>query len=379
LVEPFDSNSDVIKKDGSSPEILIVADEKVLEKILGQKDENIRAVEERFPVRIIVRGDEIQVHGPDVEVVKLVAKFLGQLAEVAEKGYRLTPAEVKYGMNVLTEAGKVDLLSLYEEVIYITSRGKPVRPRTAGQKKYIEAIKRNDVIFVIGPAGTGKTYLAVAMAVAALKASAISRIVLVRPVVEAGERLGFLPGDVKEKVEPYLRPLYDAFFDLLSPERFMKYLEKNVIELAPLAYMRGRTLNDSFIILDEAQNTTPEQMKMFLTRMGFGSKVVVTGDITQIDLPPGKESGLKVVQDVLDGIPGIEFVRLTNYDVVRHEMVQRIVEAYEIYEKRKGTTRGYPKNVAVALSGSSLRLEWLLRLFILALQEGCSFGDGDWM
>lgn len=342
LVEPFDSNSEVIKKDGSSPEILIVADEKVLEKILGQKDENIRAVEERFPVRIIVRGDEIQVHGPDVEVVKLVAKFLGQLAEVAEKGYRLTPAEVKYGMNVLTEAGKVDLLSLYEEVIYITSRGKPVRPRTAGQKKYIEAIKRNDVIFVIGPAGTGKTYLAVAMAVAALKASAISRIVLVRPVVEAGERLGFLPGDVKEKVEPYLRPLYDAFFDLLSPERFMKYLEKNVIELAPLAYMRGRTLNDSFIILDEAQNTTPEQMKMFLTRMGFGSKVVVTGDITQIDLPPGKESGLKVVQDVLDGIPGIEFVRLTNYDVVRHEMVQRIVEAYEIYEKKKGNDQRLP-------------------------------------
>jgi phosphate starvation-inducible PhoH-like protein len=256
--------------------------------------------------------------------------------EVAEKGYRLTPAEVKYGMNVMTEGGKVDLLSIYEEIIYLTSRGKPVRPRTAGQKKYIEAIKRNDVVFVIGPAGTGKTYLAVAMAVAALKASAISRIVLVRPVVEAGERLGFLPGDVKEKVEPYLRPLYDAFFDLLSPERFMKYLEKNVIELAPLAYMRGRTLNDSFIILDEAQNTTPEQMKMFLTRMGFGSKVVVTGDITQIDLPSGKESGLKVVQKVLEGVAGIEFVWLTNYDVVRHDMVQRIVEAYEVYEKKRG-------------------------------------------
>ena len=232
-------------------------------------------------------------------MVKLVAKFLGQLAEVAEKGYRLTPAEVKYGMNILGEGGKVDLLSLYEEVIYITSRGKPVRPRTAGQKKYIEAIRRNEVVFAIGPAGTGKTYLAVAMAVAALKASVVSRIVLVRPVVEAGERLGFLPGDVKEKVEPYLRPLYDAFFELLSPERFMRHLEKNVIELAPLAYMRGRTLNDSFIILDEAQNTTPEQMKMFLTRMGFGSKVVVTGDITQIDLPPGKESGLKVIQGVL--------------------------------------------------------------------------------
>ncbi|MGB4146982.1 MAG: PhoH family protein, partial [Acetomicrobium sp.] len=196
----FNSKGGVQSREDSSPEILVVADEKVLEKILGQRDENIRAVEERFPVRITVRGDEIQVHGPDIEVVKLVAKFLGQLAEVAEKGYRLTPAEVKYGMNILGEGGKVDLLSLYEEVIYITSRGKPVRPRTAGQKKYIEAIRRNEVVFAIGPAGTGKTYLAVAMAVAALKASVVSRIVLVRPVVEAGERLGFLPGDVKEKV-----------------------------------------------------------------------------------------------------------------------------------------------------------------------------------
>ena len=338
----FNSKGEVQSREDSSPEILVVADEKVLEKILGQRDENIRAVVERFPVRITVRGDEIQVHGPDIEVVKLVAKFLGQLAEVAEKGYRLTPAEVKYGMNILGEGGQVDLLSLYEEVIYITSRGKPVRPRTAGQKKYIEAIRRNEVVFAIGPAGTGKTYLAVAMAVAALKASVVSRIVLVRPVVEAGERLGFLPGDVKEKVEPYLRPLYDAFFELLSPERFMRHLEKNVIELAPLAYMRGRTLNDSFIILDEAQNTTPEQMKMFLTRMGFGSKVVVTGDITQIDLPPGKESGLKVIQGVLEGIPGIEFVFLTNYDVVRHEMVQRIVEAYEIYEKKKRDDQELP-------------------------------------
>lgn len=336
MMSSLSSKDEATNREGSRPEILVVADERVLEKILGQRDENIRAVEERFPVRITVRGDEIQVHGPDIEVVKQVVKFLEQLVEVAEKGYRLTPAEVKYGMNVMTEGGKVDLLSIYEEIIYLTSRGKPVRPRTAGQKKYIEAIKRNDVVFVIGPAGTGKTYLAVAMAVAALKASAISRIVLVRPVVEAGERLGFLPGDVKEKVEPYLRPLYDAFFDLLSPERFMKYLEKNVIELAPLAYMRGRTLNDSFIILDEAQNTTPEQMKMFLTRMGFGSKVVVTGDITQVDLPPGKESGLKVVQNVLEKVAGIEFVWLTNYDVVRHDMVQRIVEAYEVYEKKRG-------------------------------------------
>ncbi|MCD6183579.1 MAG: PhoH family protein, partial [Thermovirga sp.] len=205
---------------------------------------------------------------------------------------------------------------------------------TEGQKRYVDAIRKNDVVFGIGPAGTGKTYLAVALAVAALKEGAITRIVLVRPAVEAGESLGYLPGDLREKVEPYLRPLYDAFYEMFSPERFMKYVEKKVIEIAPLAYMRGRTLNDSFIILDEAQNTTPEQMKMFLTRLGFGSKAVITGDITQIDLPTGKESGLKIVQNVLQGISGIDFVFLDRSDVVRHEIVQKIVQAYEKYEQR---------------------------------------------
>jgi phosphate starvation-inducible PhoH-like protein len=254
---------------------------------------------------------------------------------VAKKGHILKPSVVSYAMNVYAEHENVDLVSLYEDVICMTYRGKPIRPRTTGQKKYVDAIRGNDVVFAIGPAGTGKTYLAVALAVAALKDATISRIVLVRPAVEAGESLGFLPGDLREKVEPYLRPLYDAFYEMFSPERFMKYVEKKVIEIAPLAYMRGRTLNDSFIILDEAQNTTPEQMKMFLTRLGFGSKAVVTGDITQIDLPVGKNSGLKVVQSVLKDIPGIEFVSLGRSDVVRHEIVQRIVQAYEDYEKRR--------------------------------------------
>jgi phosphate starvation-inducible PhoH-like protein len=210
-----------------------------------------------------------------------------------------------------------------------------VRPRTGGQKDYIEAMRSNDIVFSIGPAGTGKTYLAVCQAVALLKASRISRIILVRPAVEAGESLGFLPGDLREKVEPYVRPLYDAFYDLFSPERFMRYVDKNIIEIAPLAYMRGRTLNDSFIILDEAQNTTPEQMKMFLTRLGFGSKAVVTGDITQIDLPTGKLSGLKEVRKILNGIEGIQFISLTNRDVVRHQIVQKVVKAYERYEELK--------------------------------------------
>lgn len=302
-------------------------------RFLGRQDENLRLIEQRFPVRLVTREREIVVEGPDGDVQVMVEGIIRQLVSVAKKGQVLRPKEVTYAMNVFAEQGEVDLASLYEDVICMTYRGKPVRPRTSGQKKYVDAIRANDVVFAIGPAGTGKTYLAVALAVAALRESLISRIVLVRPAVEAGESLGFLPGDLKEKVEPYLRPLYDAFFDTFSPERFMKYVEKKVIEIAPLAYMRGRTLNDSFIILDEAQNTTPEQMKMFLTRLGFGSKAVVTGDITQVDLPSGRESGLRVVKDILRGIPGIEFSTLHRSDVVRHEIVQRIVKAYEDYEQ----------------------------------------------
>jgi phosphate starvation-inducible PhoH-like protein len=221
----------------------------------------------------------------------------------------------------------------------VTNRGQQVRPYTQGQREYVDAIEGNDVVFAIGPAGTGKTYLAVAMAVAAFKASKITRIVLVRPVVEAGERLGYLPGDLMEKVEPYIRPLYDAFYDLLPAERFNRYIEKGIIEIAPLAYMRGRTLNSSFIILDEAQNTTREQMKMFLTRLGLGSKAVVTGDITQVDLPGNKESGLRSIREILRGVEGVAFCDLSNYDVVRHDIVQKIVRAYEEYEKNGGISQ----------------------------------------
>lgn len=307
----------------------------VLSRLLGPRDENLRLIEERYPVSLEIRSLTLSVQGPDQDVIELVVQLLGQLLGIARKGHVLRPAEVTYAMNVFAEQGFVDLLPMYEDVICLTYRGKPVRPRTNGQKRYVDAIRRNDILFAIGPAGTGKTYLAVGLAVAALKEGKVSRVVLVRPAVEAGESLGYLPGDLREKVEPYLRPLYDAFYEMFSPERFMKYVEKKVIEIAPLAYMRGRTLNDSFIILDEAQNTTPEQMKMFLTRLGFGSRAVVIGDVTQIDLPSGKDSGLKVVRNILDGIPGIEFISLDKNDVVRHEVVQKIVQAYEDYEQKR--------------------------------------------
>ncbi len=315
--------------------IIEIGDGEVLSRLLGNKDENIRILEQRFPIRLGVRGTKLILQGPDKNVLVMVSAFISQIHQVAIKGHRITPADVRYALDVIAEDGKVDLAPLYNDVIVTTSRGKPVRPRTSGQKDYIESMRNNDIVFSIGPAGTGKTYLAVCHAVALLKASKISRIILVRPAVEAGESLGFLPGDLREKVEPYVRPLYDALYDLFSPERFIRYVDKNIIEIAPLAYMRGRTLNDSFIILDEAQNTTPEQMKMFLTRLGFGSKAVITGDITQIDLPSGKQSGLKEVQHILDGIEGIQFISLTNRDVVRHHIVQKVVKAYEIYEERR--------------------------------------------
>lgn len=311
------------------------SNEETLSRLLGPRDENLRLIEERYPVRLAVKDLLVSVQGPDTEVVDLVSELIRQLMGIARKGHVLRPAEVTYAMNVFAEEGVIDLLPMYEDVICLTYRGKPVRPKTGGQKRYVDAIRRNDVLFAVGPAGTGKTYLAVALAVAVLKEGKVNRVVLVRPAVEAGESLGYLPGDLKEKVEPYLRPLYDAFYEMFSPERFMKYVEKKVIEIAPLAYMRGRTLNDSFIILDEAQNTTPEQMKMFLTRLGFGSKAVVIGDITQIDLPSGKDSGLKVVRNILKRIPGVEFVSLDKNDVVRHEVVQRIVQAYEEYEQKR--------------------------------------------
>ena len=309
-------------------------------KICGPEDRFLSLIEDRLGIEIVHRGDTLADSAPSVERVKQTGEFLQQLRDIARSGNALSAQDLRYALDTLLKNGSVDLKGLFSELICLTYRGKPVRARTARQRAYIRAMNSNTIIFGIGPAGTGKTYLAVCEAVKQLKNGSVSRIILVRPAVEAGESLGFLPGDLREKVEPYLRPLYDAFFELLSPEKFYHYTEKNVIEVAPLAYMRGRTLNDSFIILDEAQNTTPEQMKMFLTRIGFGSRAVVTGDLTQVDLPNGRHSGLKVVQDILKNIEGISFVHLQNEDVVRHEIVQRVVAAYEEYEKAHQLIRG---------------------------------------
>ena len=304
-------------------------------KLLAEHEEILRLVEQSFPVKVYARGSSLSIKGDDEALIKKLENLLVQYAELSLSGHKFNSAEIRYGLHSIQNGETVNLRSLYNDIVCISNRGKAIRPYTNGQKGYIQAIRDNDITFGIGPAGTGKTYLAVAQAVAYLKSAKISRIILVRPVVEAGERLGYLPGDMNEKVAPYLRPLYDAFYELLPAERFDRYFEKGVIELAPLAYMRGRTLNDSFIILDEAQNTTPEQMKMFLTRLGFGSKAVITGDVTQVDLPGTKESGLKVVQDILKGVPGVSFIKLNDGDVVRHEIVQRIVRAYEDYDRRR--------------------------------------------
>ncbi len=275
-----------------------------------------------------MKGTELSVKAKDEETLKRVFILIQELVSIADGGHYIKLSDVRYGVKMLKELNRM------QSSIQTTVRGKPIRPRTEGQREYVRCIQENDIVFAIGPAGTGKTYIAVAMAVRALKKKQISRIILVRPAVEAGEKLGFLPGDLQEKVAPYLRPLYDALYDMLEIELFQKYLERGTIEVAPLAYMRGRTLNDSFIILDEAQNTTPEQMKMFLTRLGFGSKMVITGDITQIDLPQGKGSGLVLIQNILKGIDGIAFVYLTDRDVVRHDLVQKIIKAYEKYENQ---------------------------------------------
>ena len=324
-------------EEGGTPDVLtpLSSSEEAIVKLLAGHEEKLRTVEQAFPVKIYARGSSLLIKGEDEQLVKRLENLLTQFAELSLKGQKLSSAEIRYGLHQIAMGESINLKLLYDEVVCVSNKGKPIRPFTLGQKEYTKAIRDNDITFAIGPAGTGKTYLAVAQAVAYLKSAQISRIVLVRPVVEAGERLGYLPGDLMDKVEPYLRPLYDAFYDLLPVEKFNRYFEKGVIELAPLAYMRGRTLNDSFIILDEAQNTTPEQMKMFLTRLGFGSKAVVTGDTTQVDLPGNKESGLIQVQSILQGIPRVAFAKLSNNDVVRHEIVQRIVRAYEEYDQRR--------------------------------------------
>ena len=305
-----------------------------LQNVFGTGDENIRLLEKLMRVRVALRGGDIVVEGEEERDVDNTRESLKKLCALAEKGERVDTAVVQYAVSLL-EKGELDQLdNLYGEIVATTFRGRPIRCKTLGQREYVRAIRRNTLTFGVGPAGTGKTYLAMAMAVAALKSKEVERIVLTRPAVEAGEKLGFLPGDLNQKVDPYLRPLYDAMFDMLGAETCQRMQERGVIEVAPLAYMRGRTLSDAFIILDEAQNTTTEQMKMFLTRMGFRSRIVVTGDPSQIDLPRGKRSGLIEAVEVLEGVEDISVQRLTHHDVVRHELVQAIVRAYDEHAAR---------------------------------------------
>lgn len=302
--------------------------------LFGSFDENVRLLENEFHVTVVNREEQLIISG-EPEDTMLAEKAIEALLRLISKGENVGEQHVRYVIG-LCRSGQSDRIDeLTRDVICISAKGRPIKPKTIGQKDYIKTIQQKPVTIGVGPAGTGKTYLAVAAAVAAFREKEVSRIILTRPAVEAGERLGFLPGDLQSKVDPYLRPLYDALFDMLGAETYQKYLEKGNIEVAPLAYMRGRTLDDSFIILDEAQNTSREQMKMFLTRMGFGSKVVITGDVTQIDLPEGKPSGLKEAMKVLNGVEGVGICRLTQNDVVRHIMVQRIIEAYAKFEEKK--------------------------------------------
>jgi phosphate starvation-inducible protein PhoH and related proteins len=304
------------------------ADNEEMAAVLGRFDENLKLIQDGFSVQIISRGDTVRISGSRDNALHVEALFR-YLTESVRHGSGLNPQDVRYLIQTVKDGGGDRLGDMITDFIGTTFRGRKVKPKTLGQKVYVDAMRENDLVFGIGPAGTGKTYLAVAMAATALKNREVNRIVLTRPAVEAGEKLGFLPGDLQEKVDPYLRPLYDSMYDIMGMETVQKYMERGIIEVAPLAYMRGRTLDDAYIILDEAQNTTLEQMKMFLTRMGFGSKAVVTGDLTQKDLPLGKGSGLEHARQILQEIEGIRFVYFTEYDVVRHELVQKIIRAYE--------------------------------------------------
>jgi len=300
--------------------------------VFGSFDQNLRIIEAELGVSVLDRDCELRISG-EAESVMLAERAIEGLISLAAKGEAIDAQNVRYILKLVSEGKEAKISELADDVVCVTAKGKPIKAKTLGQKTYVEAIKENTITLGVGPAGTGKTYLAVAAAVSAFRAKEVNRIILTRPAVEAGERLGFLPGDLQSKVDPYLRPLYDALFDMLGAETYNKYLERGNIEVAPLAYMRGRTLDDSFIILDEAQNTSREQMKMFLTRLGFGSRVVITGDITQIDLPGDKVSGLKEAIKVLDGVEDIKICRLTGADVVRHVLVQRIIAAYEKNER----------------------------------------------
>jgi phosphate starvation-inducible PhoH-like protein len=309
--------------------------------VFGSFDQNLLIIENELGVKVMNRDDKIHVCG-EAEDVMLAEKAINGLLTLAAKGENIDAQNVRYILKLVREGRETKIGELAGDVVCITAKGKPIKPKTLGQKAYCDAIEKNTITLGVGPAGTGKTYLAVAAAVAAFRAEKVNRIILTRPAVEAGERLGFLPGDLQSKVDPYLRPLYDALFDMLGVDTYQKYLERGNIEVAPLAYMRGRTLDDSFIILDEAQNTSGEQMKMFLTRLGFGSKVVITGDITQIDLPEDKKSGLKIAMRVLRNIDDIAICELTGADVVRNQLVQKIIEAYEGYEKKPAPAQKKP-------------------------------------
>jgi phosphate starvation-inducible protein PhoH and related proteins len=299
-------------------------------RLLGARDELLKLIETAFSTHILVRGNEILITGEAVETER-VSNLFEELIELLNQGHVLTTDSIGRSIEMMKAEAPGKPSQILGDTVVVTHTGKPIRPKTIGQKRYTDSMHNNTIVFGVGPAGTGKTYLAVAMAIRALKDGDVSRIVLTRPAVEAGERLGFLPGDITAKIDPYLRPLYDSLYEMLEPSTFHRYVEQGTVEIAPLAFMRGRTLNDSFIILDEAQNTTPEQMKMFLTRLGFGSKAVVTGDVTQVDLPSGARSGLVVVQEILSGIAGVGVTHLDGRDVVRHKIVQDIVEAYRVY------------------------------------------------
>lgn len=313
---------------------VFIEDNQLISILFGKLDENLKIIEKELNIEIVLREGNITIIGDEL-LAELGERLIQKLLEIIKTQKKLTKQELYYTIQLILNGKEEKIKDLLNDVVCITSSGKSIKPKTLGQKKYIDGIKDNDLVFGIGPAGTGKTYLAMAMAVNAFKNKEVNRIILTRPAVEAGESLGFLPGDLQEKVDPYLRPIYDALFDILGFETYLKLMEKGLIEVAPLAYMRGRTLDSAYIILDEAQNTTNEQMKMFLTRLGFGSKAIITGDITQVDLPRGRISGLVTASKVLSNVEGINFIYLTKNDIVRHPLVQKIVDAYDKYEKRK--------------------------------------------
>ena len=315
-------------------EFLIQIPNQVIMQVFGQYDANIRKIERECGVSIANRSDGVKVIG-DKNRAQMAVQVLESLSALALKKEEITEQKVNYILSMAEEAQMKAVEKLADDIICMTANGRPLKAKTLGQKKYIDLIRKNTIVFGIGPAGTGKTYLAMAMAITAFKNNEVNRIILTRPAIEAGEKLGFLPGDLQQKVDPYLRPLYDALYEIMGVETFSRNMEKGLIEVAPLAYMRGRTLDNAFIVLDEAQNTTPEQMKMFLTRIGFGSKAVITGDLTQIDLSEGKKSGLMEATRILSDIEGIGMITMTNQDVVRHPLVQKIISAYEKFEEKK--------------------------------------------